>query len=76
MKKRSKPKVAFFEFSDCEGCQLQIANMGQTLVQLTELVDIVNFREVMSENGQDYEVAFIEGSITTDTDVARVRKIR
>jgi len=76
MKKQAKPKVAFFEFSDCEGCQLQFANMNETFLELTKLVDIVNFREIMSENGQDYEIAFIEGSITTDHDVERVKKIR
>lgn len=76
MKKRAKPKAAFFDFTDCEGCQLQFANMGQTLLEITQLVDIVNFREIMSEEGQDYDVAFVEGSITTDNDVKRIKKIR
>jgi coenzyme F420-reducing hydrogenase gamma subunit len=76
MKKQPKPKVAFFDFTDCEGCQLQFANMGQALLEITQLVDIVNFREIMSEDGQDYDIAFIEGSITTDRDVLRIKKIR
>jgi len=76
MKKQSKPKAAFFDFTDCEGCQLQFANMGPTLLEIVKLVDIVNFREVMSEVGQDYDIAFIEGSITTDNDVIRIKKIR
>ena len=76
MRKQPKPKVAFFDFTDCEGCQLQFANMGSTLLDITKLVDIVNFREIMSEAGQDYQIAFIEGSITTDNDVIRIKKIR
>lgn len=76
MKKQPKPKVAFFDFTDCEGCQLQFANMGDSLLELTELVDIVNFREIMSEKGPEYDVAFIEGSISTDDDVTRIKKIR
>jgi len=76
MKKSFKPKVAFFDFTDCEGCQLQFANMGLTLLEIAKLVDIVNFREIMSEAGEDYEIAFIEGSITTDHDVIRIKKIR
>jgi len=76
MKKQSKPKVAFFDFTDCEGCQLQFANMGQTFLELTNLVDIVSFREIMSEDGQDYDIAIVEGSITTDNDVTRIKKIR
>ncbi len=76
MKKQSKPKVAFFDFTDCEGCQLQFANIGSTLLDLTELVDIVNFREIMSEAGEDYDIAIVEGSISTDNDVKRIQKIR
>lgn len=76
MKKQPKPKVAFFDFTDCEGCQLQFANMGLALLEITNFVDIVNFREIMSEGGQDYDIAFIEGSITTDNDVKRIKKIR
>lgn len=76
MKKQSKPRVAFFDFTDCEGCQLQFANMGQTLLDLIELVDIVRFREIMSEEGEDYDVAIVEGSISTDNDVTRIKKIR
>ncbi len=76
MKKQSKPKLAFFDFTDCEGCQLQFANLGGTLLELLELVDIVSFREIMSETAEDYDIAFIEGSITTDNDVLRIKKIR
>ncbi len=76
MKKQTKPKVAFFDFSDCEGCQLQFANLNETFIELTNLVDIVSFREIMSENGQDYDIAFVEGSITTEHDIKRVREIR
>jgi len=76
MKKQSKPKVAFFDFTDCEGCQLQFANMGETFLELTELIDIVNFREIMSEDNQDYDIAIVEGSISTDNDVKCIKKIR
>jgi sulfhydrogenase subunit delta len=76
MKKQSKPKLAFFDFTDCEGCQLQFANLGGSLLELLELVDIVSFREIMSETAEDYDIAFIEGSITTENDVLRIKKIR
>lgn len=76
MKKQPKPKTAFFDFTDCEGCQLQFANMGELLFQITELVDIVSFREIMSENSPEYDVAIIEGSISTDNDVMRIKRIR
>lgn len=71
----SKPKVAFFEFTDCEGCQLQVANLGETLLEITKLVDIVNFREIMSENGQEYDVLVVEGSISSKHDEERLKSI-
>jgi len=39
-------------------------------------VDIVNFREAISEKGQDYEIAFIDGAISTESDVSRIEEIR
>jgi len=71
-----KPRVAFFDFSSCEGCQLQILNNEETLLDFLSLVEVVNFREAMSEKSDDYEIAFIEGCITTDSEVKRLKKIR
>ncbi len=71
-----KVKVAFFDFTCCEGCQLQVANMGEALLDVLDLIDVVEFREVMSEKSKTYDVAIIEGSITTPHAVERIKKIR
>ncbi len=71
-----KPKVAFFDFSSCEGCQLQIANLEEAVIDVIKLVDVVSFREVMKEHSDDYDIAIIEGSITRPMDVERLKKIR
>jgi len=72
---KAKPKVAFFEFTDCEGCQLQVANLGADLLELTKAVDIVNFREIMSEEGQEYDVLVVEGSIASRHDEERLKAV-
>lgn len=72
----AKPKVAFFDFACCEGCQLQIANLEEQVVGLAELVDVVEFREVMTGKAPEYDIAFIEGSITREADEARLKDIR
>jgi coenzyme F420-reducing hydrogenase gamma subunit len=73
----SKPKVAFFDFSCCEGCQLQVANIGEALLDILSAVDVVEFREVMSEKWEGpLDVAIIEGSITTPHDIERIQGIR
>ncbi len=71
-----KPKVAFFDFTSCEGCQLTVVDSLQTHLDLLDAVEIVQFREAMSEHGEDYAVAFVEGSITRESDEARLKKIR
>ncbi|MDH4027955.1 MAG: NADH:ubiquinone oxidoreductase [Nitrospirota bacterium] len=71
-----RPRVAFFEFTACEGCQLQILNKEATLLDFLSLVEVVNFREAMKERSDDYEIAFIEGSITRQDEAERLKDIR
>jgi coenzyme F420-reducing hydrogenase gamma subunit len=71
-----KPKVAFFDFACCEGCQLQIANLEEDIIGLVNLVDVVEFREVLTGKAPRYDIAFIEGSITRPEDEQRVKDIR
>ena len=72
----SKLKVAFFDFACCEGCQLQIYNMEEEILDLLELIEPVEWREAMSDQSDDYDVAIIEGSITREEDEQRIKEIR
>lgn len=72
----AKPKVAFFDFACCEGCQLQIANLEEDVVGLAQLVDVVEFREVLTGQAPGYDIAFVEGSITRKEDEERLKNIR
>jgi coenzyme F420-reducing hydrogenase gamma subunit len=71
-----KPKVAFFDFTSCEGCQLDSLNMETELLDLLNAVEIVNFREVKTERADNYDIAFIEGSISRESEIPRLKKIR
>jgi sulfhydrogenase subunit delta len=72
----TKPKIAFFDFTCCEGCQLTVVDSLQAHVELLDAVEIVQFREAMSEKGQDYQIAFVEGSCTRPGDEKRLKAIR
>jgi len=72
----SKPRVAFFDFASCEGCELQIANLEEEILDLIEIVEVVSFREVMKEHSDDYDIAFVEGSIMRPMDEERLKRIR
>ncbi len=72
----TRPRVAVFDFTSCEGCELQLANKEETLVDFLKAIEIVKFREVSSADGGDYDIAFIEGSISRYDEVERLREIR
>jgi len=73
----SKPKVAFFDFACCEGCQVELTNFGDAaFLELLNHIEIVEFREVMTETAKEIDIACIEGSFTREADRARLEKIR
>lgn len=71
-----KIKIGSFDFTCCEGCQLQLANRESTLPAFLELLDIRNFREISSQQHDDYDIALVEGSITREDEVERLQTIR
>lgn len=71
-----KPKIAFFDFAGCEGDQLQVINLEEDLLKVIGLFDIVSFREAMKGDSDEYDIAFVEGSITRRSDEARLKDIR
>jgi coenzyme F420-reducing hydrogenase gamma subunit len=72
----TKPKVAIFDFACCEGCQLQIVNLEEDILNLLNLIEPVEWREAMAEQSETYDIAIIEGSITRPEDEQRLYKIR
>ena len=71
-----KPRLAIFDFAGCEGCQLQIINLEEDLLELLQVVQPVEWREAMSEQSEEYDIALVEGSITRPEDAARLEVIR
>ena len=72
-----KPRVAVHKFSSCDGCQLAFLNLGEDLLTLAGRVDLVHFAEagpLDPDTGVD--VAFVEGSVSTQEDLERIEHIR
>lgn len=73
----AKPRLAVHKFASCDGCQLAFLNLGEELLTLAGLVDIVHFAEagpVAPETPVD--IAFVEGSISTPEDIERIQRVR
>lgn len=71
-----KPRIAVFDFTGCEGCELQLANKEDTLLDFLSLIEVVNFREISSDKSDSYDIALIEGSISRDDEIERLKLIR
>lgn len=73
----ARPQVAVFKFASCDGCQLSILNLEDELLVLGRALDIVYFPEASSDMwAGPYDIALVEGSITTPEDVQRILSVR
>jgi sulfhydrogenase subunit delta len=72
-----KPTVAVHKFSSCDGCQLSLLNMEDELLDLADAVDIAFFLEATrAVKPGPYDIALVEGSVTTEHEVDRIQEIR
>ncbi|WP_029008299.1 oxidoreductase [Azospirillum halopraeferens] len=73
----TRPKLAVWKFSSCDGCQLSLLDCEDELLAVAGAVEIAYFLEATRmEIKGPYDVSLVEGSITTPHDAARIRKIR
>ncbi len=72
-----KVRVGFYALTSCYGCQLQFAMMDE-IIQLLDKASIECWFMVERDSDEDREVdiAFIEGSISTEEEAELVKKIR
>ena len=73
----AKPTLAVFKFASCDGCQLSLLDCEDELLAVADKLHIAYFLEATSrvERGP-FDVALVEGSITTPGDAQRIREVR
>ncbi|MBI4260582.1 MAG: oxidoreductase [Actinobacteria bacterium] len=72
-----RPRLAVFKLASCDGCQLQLLDAEEALLDLAGAVDIVHFPEATSRSeAGPYDVTLIEGSVSTPSQLDEVREIR
>ncbi|HEX6343264.1 oxidoreductase [Umezawaea sp.] len=71
------PSLAVWKFTSCDGCQLTLLDCEDELLELAGRVRISHFLEVSGvvEPGP-HDVSIVEGSVTTEDEVERIRSIR
>jgi coenzyme F420-reducing hydrogenase gamma subunit len=74
---KKRPKLAVHKFASCDGCQLSLLDCEEELLAIVGEIEIAYFLEATRKVVKGpYDVALVEGSITTPHDRARIQKIR
>lgn len=74
---RPRPRVVVVGLASCFGCQLQITNAEQHLMDVLGQIDLQYWQLVTSEDMPDeYDVAIIEGAVTTAESVETCKLVR
>jgi sulfhydrogenase subunit delta len=73
----TRPKLAVWKFSSCDGCQLSLLDCEDELLAVATAIDIAYFPEATSHVAPGpYDLSLVEGSITTPHDAERIREVR
>ena len=77
MAARGRPRLGVFKFASCDGCQLTLLDCEDELLAVVHRFEIADFREASSATlDGPYDLALVEGSITTAADRERIAEIR
>lgn len=72
-----KPKIGIFSLTGCGGDQLMILNLEDILLELLSRFDIKSFQEASSYHEEtELDIAFVEGSVSTESDLKKLKEIR
>jgi len=75
--KRRKPKLGVFKFASCDGCQLSLLDCEDEILAVGAAIEIAYFPEATSRRiAGPYDLALVEGSISTPADAERIRVLR
>lgn len=76
-KSKSKPRLGVFKLASCDGCQLTLLDAEDELLAIAGAVQIAYFPEASRAMSRGpYDIALVEGSVTTHHDAERIQQIR
>lgn len=72
----TKLKVGIQSITGCAGCQLSIYFIEDVLLELLEKIDLVAAPMIKEQNVENYDVLFVEGSVSSQEDLDNLLKWR
>jgi sulfhydrogenase subunit delta len=75
---KEKPRLGFFKFSCCAGCEFQTIFFQKSIVETLEKFNFVYCRMVSSSASEEgpFDIALVEGTITEAWQADELKKIR
>lgn len=72
-----KKKLAIFDLTDCEGCELQIINLKEKILDFEKYFEFSNWRLVNSNNSPGpFDIALVEGNPVKPEEVKLLKDLR
>ena len=74
---KNKPKVAIYDFTDCEGCEVELVSLREKLLLLEKRINIIDWRlgQDRKEKGP-FNITIIEGTPITKHEVDLLKGLR
>lgn len=73
----SKPRVAIYDLTDCEGCEVELVSLRDALLLLLDKIDLVNWRLGQENNKPGpFDITLIEGTPITQHEIDLLKKLR
>lgn len=70
-------KIAIFELTDCEGCELQLLSFKEELFDFLFQIEFINFRLLGEKNEIDnFDVALVQGFIGNEKEKKWLKNLR
>jgi coenzyme F420-reducing hydrogenase alpha subunit len=69
-------KIAIFDLTGCDGCEFHLLSLDELLLDFFQDFEITNWRLLSEKRGADFDIAFIEGAVTTKKDIKLLKQIR
>ena len=73
-----RPRLGVFKLASCDGCQLTLLDLEDELLAIVNEIEIAHFMEMTSASDPTgpFDIALVEGSISTPEQIEMIRSIR
>lgn len=74
--KNKKINVGFFGFTECEGCLRRVIEIEEVIFEIFPKINKIDFQIIGEQFSGPFDIVFIEGGISNEEDVEKLKKIR